>query len=65
MELELGEGEIALQFPWWTATEIGPELSQIKYCMEDKNQGMFLTVWWGENSCRFWPGEADGNELWE
>lgn len=20
----------------------------MKYCMEDKNQGMFLTVWWGE-----------------
>lgn len=33
--------------------------------MEDKNQGMLLAGWWGENSYRFWLGEADGNELWE
>lgn len=33
--------------------------------MEDKNQGMFLAVWWGEKSYRFWLGEADGNELRE
>lgn len=33
--------------------------------MEDKNQGMLLAGWWGENSYRFWLGEADGNELRE
>lgn len=26
---------------------------------------MFLAVWWGEKSYRFWLGEADGNELRE
>lgn len=26
---------------------------------------MFLTIWGGKNSYRFWLGEADGSELWE
>lgn len=65
MELELEEGGTTLQFSQWTAAEIGPELSEIKYYTEDKNQGMFLTVWGVENSYRLRLGEADGSEFWE
>lgn len=48
MELELEKGGTTLQFSWWTAAEIGPELSKIKYCVEDKNQGMILTICGGK-----------------
>lgn len=65
MELELEEGGTTLQFSRWTAAETGPELSEIKYYTGDKNQGMFLTVWGVENSCRLRLGEADGGEFWE
>ena len=48
MELELEKSGTAMHFFCWTAAEVSLELSEIKYCMEDKNQGMFLTIWEGK-----------------